>query len=64
MAVNKRLRFEVLRRDGYACHYCHCKDIPLTVDHVVPQALGGRDEAENLVACCMECQRQIIHQPR
>ncbi|GDZ04288.1 HNH endonuclease [Bifidobacterium pseudocatenulatum] len=55
MAVNKRLRFEVLRRDGYACHYCHCKDIPLTVDHVVPQALGGRDEAENLVACCMEC---------
>lgn len=55
MTVNNRLRFEVLRRDDYACHYCHRKDIPLTVDHVVPQALGGKDEAENLVACCMDC---------
>ncbi|OZG68224.1 HNH endonuclease [Bifidobacterium eulemuris] len=55
MAVSKRLRFEILRRDNYTCKYCHRSDVELTIDHVVPQALGGLDEAENLVACCMEC---------
>ncbi|RSX44676.1 HNH endonuclease [Bifidobacterium castoris] len=55
MAVSKRLRFEVLRRDGMECHYCHRKDVPLTVDHVIPQALGGPSTAENLVACCRDC---------
>lgn len=39
MAVTKRTRFEVLRRDNYTCRYCHATDNPLTVDHVVPRAL-------------------------
>lgn len=55
MTVSKRLRLEVLRRDGYKCHYCHTADAPLTVDHVIPRALGGPDIAENLVACCQDC---------
>jgi 5-methylcytosine-specific restriction endonuclease McrA len=26
-----------------------------TVDHVVPQSLGGTDDIENLVPCCKTC---------
>jgi hypothetical protein len=29
--------------------------VKLTIDHVVPEALGGRDEPENLVTACMPC---------
>lgn len=57
MAVSKRLRYEVLRRDGHACRYCGAKApaVELTVDHVTPRALGGTDEPPNLVACCRPC---------
>lgn len=55
MTVNKRLRFDVLKRDQLKCHYCHRGDVPLTLDHVIPRALGGMDVPENLVACCTDC---------
>ena len=57
MAVSKRLRFEVLRRDNHACRYCGAiaPDARLTVDHVVPTALGGSDYPDNLVAACSAC---------
>lgn len=57
MAVSKRLRYEILRRDNYACRYCGAKapDVHLTVDHVIPTALGGRDDPENLVTACVDC---------
>lgn len=57
MAVSKRLRYEVLRRDNHQCRYCGgtAPDVKLTVDHVVPVALGGGDEPENLVAACRDC---------
>lgn len=55
MAVSKRTRFEVLRRDGFTCRYCRNDSNPLTVDHVVPVALGGTDTPDNLVACCRDC---------
>lgn len=57
MAVSKRLRFEVLRRDGHTCIYCGASapTVALTVDHVVPVTLGGNDEPENLVTSCQPC---------
>lgn len=57
MAVSKRLRFEILRRDNHTCYYCGRKppEVELTIDHVLPQALGGTDDATNLVTCCKEC---------
>lgn len=57
MAVSKRTRYEVLRRDGHACRYCggRAPDVVLTVDHVVPTALGGTDNPDNLVAACRDC---------
>jgi hypothetical protein len=55
--VSKRLRFEILRRDNHACRYCggSAPDVVLTVDHVLPVALGGNDEPANLVAACKDC---------
>lgn len=57
MAVSKRLRFEVLRRDNHACRYCGASapDAKLTVDHVTPVALGGSDDPTNLVTACADC---------
>lgn len=57
MAVSKRLRYEILRRDNHACRYCGATapDVKLAVDHVAPVALGGSDEPTNLVAACVAC---------
>lgn len=57
MALSKRLRYEVLRRDNHACRYCGATapEAKLTVDHVVPVALGGSDDASNLVTACVDC---------
>lgn len=57
MAVSKRLRFEILNRDNHTCRYCggRAPDVILTIDHVVPVALGGSDDPSNLVAACKDC---------
>lgn len=57
MGLPKRLRFEVIRRDNYTCRYCggSAPDVKLTVDHVIPTALGGHDEPSNLVTACVDC---------
>ncbi len=57
MAVSKRLRYEILRRDNHACRYCGAAapDVKLTVDHVTPIALGGTDDPTNLVTACVHC---------
>lgn len=58
MAVSKRVRFEVLRRDGNRCRYCGASAADgavLTIDHVTPVALGGSDDPSNLVTACRDC---------
>ena len=57
MTVSRRLRFEILRRDGHTCRYCGAAapDVALTVDHVIPIALGGGDDPTNLVTACADC---------
>lgn len=58
MAISKRLRFEILRRDGNTCRYCGSGGTPtnpLVVDHVMPVTLGGADHPSNLVASCRAC---------
>lgn len=55
MAVTKRTRFEVLKRDNYTCRYCRSTEGELTIDHVLPVALGGSDAPDNLVAACRDC---------
>ncbi|MCU1592439.1 MAG: hypothetical protein JWP11_3695 [Frankiales bacterium] len=57
MALSKRLRYEVLRRDRHTCRYCGAAapDTTLSVDHVIPTALGGTDDPTNLVTACADC---------
>lgn len=57
MAISKRTRFEVMRRDGNRCIYCGAtaKETQLTIDHVIPIALGGTDDLTNLVTACTPC---------
>lgn len=57
MAIGSRLRFEILRRDGFRCSYCGAKpqQRELHVDHVVAKTLGGTDTPENLASSCQDC---------
>ena len=57
MPLTKRIRFEILKRDNHTCRYCGASapEATLTVDHVLPLALGGTDQPNNLVAACKDC---------
>lgn len=57
MAVSKPLRLRILRRDGFKCQYCGARApfVPLHVDHVFPQVMGGLDHPSNLVTACPDC---------
>ena len=53
-------RREVFWRDKFTCQYCG-KAFPLpelTFDHLVPVAQGGRKDWENIVTCCITCNRK------
>lgn len=55
--IGAKLRFAVLKRDGFRCVYCGrtSKEAKLNVDHIVPVALGGTNDRLNLVTSCAEC---------
>jgi len=56
--ISARRRFEVLRRDGFACHYCgiaQADGAVLELDHKLSVSRGGTDSFENLVTACREC---------
>lgn len=57
MAVSKRTRFEVFKRDAFACQYCGRMPpaVMLQVDHINPQSAGGCDEIDNLLTACADC---------
>jgi len=53
-------RFKVLHRDGFRCMYCGKSpedgdEVRLEVDHIIPRAIGGGDEINNLLTACREC---------
>lgn len=68
-------RLEVFSRDNYVCQYCGREVKELTLDHVVPRYRGGEHVWENVVSCCIACNRrkaartpkeagmQLLHQP-
>ena len=52
LALSKR---NVLKRDRHQCQYCGTRLGRMTVDHVVPKTMGGRDSWENMVCACQHC---------
>lgn len=57
VAISKRVRFEVFKRDSFACQYCGRKspDVVLHVDHINPVKRGGKNDMMNLVTSCIDC---------
>ena len=56
----RKLRTQVLERDGYLCQACKAKGriTPATdVDHIVNKASGGTDDIDNLQALCRACHK-------
>jgi 5-methylcytosine-specific restriction endonuclease McrA len=53
-------RANVYARDGHRCQYCAQRFVPaeLTFDHVIPVARGGRKGWDNIVTCCIPCNRR------
>ena len=47
-------RHNIFKRDQLKCVYCGSTD-HLTIDHVVPKSMGGRDTWDNLVTACQRC---------
>lgn len=53
-----KMRFKILRRDGFRCVYCGAKqseDVTLHVDHRTSVKDGGKIEESNLVTACKDC---------
>lgn len=59
MAVSKKVRFEVFKRDGFRCAYCGKTppSVVLEVDHIDPKSKGGKDDINNLITACFDCNR-------
>ncbi len=53
-------RANVYARDEHRCQYCGRRLPPaqLTFDHVVPVARGGQKAWDNIVTCCIPCNRR------
>ena len=53
-------RANIYARDDHNCQYCGdgFPTSELTFDHVVPVAQGGRKDWENIVTCCVTCNRR------
>jgi hypothetical protein len=52
--LDAALRKQVLERDAYRCQECGTH-LDLSVDHIVPEVLGGSDDLENLQTLCGPC---------
>lgn len=44
---------------GFHCAYCtvDCSDFP-TIDHLIPLSKGGGNTINNLVVCCLNCNKK------
>lgn len=75
--VERFLPVEVLERDGWRCHICHCRtpkklrgtlapNAP-EVDHIVPLSRGGEHSRRNTACSCRRCNNRksdkVLGQP-
>lgn len=66
--IPRPIRRQVLERDSHTCVYCSrvdgeysvgetAGDSVISIDHVIPVIKGGENSLENLVACCIPCNK-------
>lgn len=55
--IPQGVRFNVLRRDNFACRYCGrgSPAVVLHLDHVKAHSAGGEDTEANLITACEAC---------
>lgn len=55
--TDPELRVELMERDKWTCRYCgeRVTSGTATLDHIVPQSLGGSNAPENLTTACLTC---------
>jgi hypothetical protein len=57
--VSDSLRELVAQRASFFCEYCHSPEFVsadrFTIDHILPQSLGGSDQLSNLALACRRC---------
>src|SRR5210317_369217 len=53
-------RENIYIRDKYQCQYCagSMNASDLTYDHVIPKSMGGKTAWENIVTCCLTCNKK------
>lgn len=58
-SISKKTRFEVFKRDFFTCQYCNAKPpkVPLEIDHIIPVSKGGKNNIDNLLTACFDCNR-------
>jgi len=49
------IREYLLEKWGRQCVYCHQKNIPLQIDHIIPKSRGGSNRIDNLTLACSYC---------
>lgn len=58
-SISAKLRNKILNRDKFHCVYCRSQQSllgsSLTLDHIIPQSLGGSSTEKNLCAACYDC---------
>jgi hypothetical protein len=59
MTISLIIRQRIRQRASYLCEYCHSSEEAstslFTLDHLMPQSLGGTDEQDNLALACHRC---------
>lgn len=59
--IPKTIREAVFERDGSKCRKCGDKvKSHLTINHIVPRVVGGKNEVKNLEVMCYKCNRQAF----
>ena len=53
----KLSKYNIKLRDDFKCQYCGLRHSArsLTIDHVYPKSMGGKNTWDNLVAACKSC---------
>jgi 5-methylcytosine-specific restriction endonuclease McrA len=56
-------RKAIYERDNHTCYICGKKfsEGKLSIDHVIPFALGGKNSWENMATCCYKCNQDKGH---
>lgn len=61
--IPPEVRKYVFNRDKYQCQSCGQTNLEtnLTIDHIIPLALGGHNDISNLQTLCFSCNQQKKH---